>query len=674
MRPILIALSLALAAPAAAGPLQDAYNAAQAALDAGKFQEAADGFSRLLATMPKADAPGNRTAAVIRSRLGAAYLALNQPDLAIPVLERALATLPTANEVDRKERVDVQLDYAHALELTFERVRAKAAYREALAIALAANSDEHIAGARIGLGRLSIFDDPATAREQLDAAMPLVEKLLATNRDQLGDIYGMRGRVELNHGDLAAAKKWFDKGLRTAGGLGIKVSIYDTRIRSDLGIVAYLQKDRDYARKYFAFTGAGHLPDGGLTRGASTPLPSCGDATGIAPGDMVIAEFSIDADGHAIAPMTVYSSRPGAIEDQFERAISRWSWSPESLAALPPFWRNAVRLQLRCSDSGKRGTLFTSFENDFRKWARSQGLAAAPEAPSDAQKLPLLRSELTRRTSAYGQSSPQLLPVLLDLGSSSVVSPIEAKAALQQATEILTSVAAPADLRNFAELKRDLVSVDSGSDSYGRWYVRTARVTLPALQARIEARGEAQTQGSALVRTMLGTQLEGLGDRPAAEAAFKSVVAMSPADLPDGSPIRQVALLRLASIAAAKNEIAAARAALNATGLSPDQCAVADVRPVKTAGRITSDDFPAEALQWGFEGFTSIAYDIDAAGTPTNVRAVMAYPPFIFAEDMEKAVGRFRYEPLFRDGAAAGCNAMVQGINFAIPGMYKGKK
>lgn len=661
MRLLLIALSLALAAPSAAGPLQDAYNAAQAALDEGRYQEAADGFARLLATLPKADAPGNRTAGIMRSRLGAAYLALHQPDLAIPVLERALATLPAATEADRSERVDAQLAYAHALETGLERARAKAAYRDALASAIAAGMEGHVADARIGLGRLSVFDDPATARDQLDAAIPLVEKLLTANRDKVGDIYGLRGRVELNHGDLAAAKMWFERGLKSAGGLGLKVSVYDTRIRSDLGIVTYLQNNREVARKYFAYTGAGHL-EGGLTNGADTPLPACGLATGIEPTDIVIIEFSIGADGRVIAPNTVYSSRPGLIEDAFERAVARWSWRPERLAKLPAFWRNAVRLQLACSDTGKRPALSAPFYREIGKWAAAQDIPAAPRAVSDALQITLLREEISRRLAL--KDSRQTLPIDIALANNALASLPERVAAYQRIIATLAREPNLSDARNVIEMEAETAVADAAAKNFGERTKTLTNTVYPALLTRIEQRGQAVSRGAAFVGTNLAIFLEAAGRQAEAERRFQVVADMPETVLPAADPIRQVALLRLASIAAAQKDMTVARQRLDATGLSPEQCALADVRPAKTGGRVTSADFPPEAAAWGFDGFASVAYDIDTDGKPVNARATIAYPPFVFADGAAKAVRHFRFMPIFRNGTSTGCNGMNQNLNF----------
>ncbi len=665
MRSFLASTLMLMAVPATAGPMQDAYNAAQAALDAGKDEEAVQGFSALLAKLPNADKPGNRTAALIRSRLGSAYMRMNDAASAVGPLERANKDLPVATEADRRERLAVQLDLARALDASQERARAKQAYRDAMASALALQSEMDVLNAHIGLGRLSIFDDPATARQELDTAIQLAVKL-KVDGEPLASVYGLRGRVELNHGNLSAAKKWFELGLKSAGGMGRKVSVADTRIRSDLGIVNFLIGNGESAREYFAYTGAGRLPDGGITRGAETPLPYCGVGTGVDPADLAIVDFSIADDGRVLAPTTVYSTRPGVIEDAFERSVASWSWNPESLAKLHKFWRQSVRLQLRCVGTGARGSVDSEFWREWGDWARSKGVAGGPVAGSDVLQLPLLRAELLRRVSANGPSSLQLVPVLLGLANNSIVSRAEAKDAIGRVNEILVSSNAPANVRIKWELGFETIfgSNSGKKNTYSKDYGLALSQKIPALLVRIESRGDGATKGAELVRLTLATMLEQTGNKPAAHALYSAIVSAPLTILPDNNPMRQVALLRLASIAAANKQIDVARAALDATGLSPDQCAIVDSSPIKKLGGASQFEYPPETAGWGFGGFTQVAYDIDAAGKPLNVRTVIAYPPFIFSKVVEDGVRRFRYEPVFRDGANAGCGGMMQSINF----------
>ena len=52
----------------------------------------------------------------------------------------------------------------------------------------------------------------------------------------------------------------------------------------------------------------------------------------------------------------------------------------------------------------------------------------------------------------------------------------------------------------------------------------------------------------------------------------------------------------------------------------------------------------------------------------TAIRAVIAYPPFIFVDAATSAFGGARYEPSFRPSGGAACSANNEMIRFIIPG------
>jgi len=103
---------------------------------------------------------------------------------------------------------------------------------------------------------------------------------------------------------------------------------------------------------------------------------------------------------------------------------------------------------------------------------------------------------------------------------------------------------------------------------------------------------------------------------------------------------------------------------VQAAGLTRAQCLLFDVRPVPTDTKTSSDDFPDEALRWGFDGYMREAFDIDADGRVGNVRTIVAYPPFVFRSAAEKAVARFRYLAPVVNGTAAGCDGHAIAVNF----------
>jgi hypothetical protein len=132
-------------------------------------------------------------------------------------------------------------------------------------------------------------------------------------------------------------------------------------------------------------------------------------------------------------------------------------------------------------------------------------------------------------------------------------------------------------------------------------------------------------------------------------------------------PLRVATLLRLASLELATGNPDAARSAYAATGLSSQQCALLDPGPAKARAGVSGLDFPAEAQQWGFEGFAVIEHDVLASGNVANVRATVAYPPFVFSPGSVEGVERFRYDPSYRPDGSISCGGKSTRIAFRLP-------
>ncbi|MCA3255116.1 MAG: hypothetical protein INF91_05830 [Alphaproteobacteria bacterium] len=661
---------VAFAPAAAAASLQDAVNAAQAAYDAGRFAEAASGFSDVIARIDTRSAGNRRAAAILRGKLGAAQARSGRLADAATELQAALKGLPAPE--DAAERAVIALDLGQVQESLIDFDASRATYERALADLGANGPPADVLQARLGIARVTVFKAPDVARRMLDIAIPDAERLYAGQsqvRDSIGAVYSLRGRIELNHGNPLGARDWFDRAARKAGGTqSTRVTLADTRIRSDLSLAHFLAGNEDEARRLLAFSGAGNFPDGAFAVGADTPLPPCGPASGLAPADMAIIEFSISDRGTVLAATPIYSTRPGIVEDEFLRYVRSWSWSPEALARINPFWRAAVRLEMRCSGTGAQiDSLWDSFGPLQRSWYLNSGVAPVLVGGSDAAALPQLRAELTRREAASGAGSIQLLPVLDALIANSVVSPVERAGLTRRRSEILLTSTAPGDLRGAAMLATLPAHVPMDVAAAREAQRRFAMEVLPRMISTLERRGDAPR---ALAWAMLdrARRLELLGD-PGDEPGYRAVLAFPEDKLPAADPIRQTAQLRIASILASRGDVAAASSMVQATGLSPDQCALVDLQPARIGGgKVSSRDFPAEAMRWRFDGWAKIGYDVAVDGRPINVRTVLAYPPFVFGPGSERVVSKFRFEPVYRPGATVGCVDRQQSIRFLIPG------
>src|SRR3990167_9474547 len=78
------------------------------------------------------------------------------------------------------------------------------------------------------------------------------------------------------------------------------------------------------------------------------------------------------------------------------------------------------------------------------------------------------------------------------------------------------------------------------------------------------------------------------------------------ARLADHDPLRQVANLQLADIAASEGNLEAARAYFLRSGLTEEQCSLLGVSPALRRSNASSSDYPMEALTMGFEGWVSV--------------------------------------------------------------------
>ena len=668
---LIAAALLSAAVPLAAGPLQQDYDAAQAAFDAGQMQAARDGFAALLPRLPH-KTPPTLAVATVMARLGHAELALGNVDLAAPLLSAALAGLKPGDA----EYLEALHDLAAAQETGLDYAAAAATYRRAIA---AATGVEQF-NAQVGLARMLLFGDPAAARAILDGIVdsPLS---VAAKPELRAQLKALRGRVELNDGNAAAAQKLFREALALAGGLTTRSSVADIRIRGDLALVSKLSGDDDAARRYFAFTGAGGLPELGFSFGADMPLPTC--AVGGAPDrdDVGIVEFGIADDGRVFEATPIYVRRAGpstpaqreAVALAFARAVRNWSWTPAAAQKLPAFWRQGVRIEVRCVDGQQQPDIvWKSFQPLLQQWLANYptskpgdpmpdtSTTAAPMVISDAAALPKQKARLERMTAAFGDSAPQLVPELLGLSNNAVVGRDAARGYLERAAAIMAETSAPADSRTMVAVMRAIVRRNVEDQ---RASTAMTRQAIDELRALAPASGlPAATRGDALALLMLARMQTWLRDAGAATVSLRGVVAAPASALPEADPIRLSATLELATIEAAASRVDAAHALVAATGLSPEQCALVDVEPLQIRSARTAYAFPPEAL--GFDGFVSVAYDIDAEGKPVGMRTVLAVPPLLFSPATEKIVGTQRFRPIFRGGAAIGCHNRVVTTRF----------
>lgn len=645
--------AVALAGSAAAGPLQADYDRAQTAFDAGRMAEARAGFA---AVLPRLDAnpKSAASAAVVRARLGMAANALGDHESAITLLEASVQGLPKGSDDALAARID--LARAHELALNYE--EATRAYRAVLADLPA--GDSLINAAVIGLARTLLFSDPVASAAFADRAIAAAKvRKIDDNYAQLLDL---RGRIELNAGRPAAARIWFDNALVAAGGMGTRVNVADVRIRGDIALAAFLTGDMEATRKYLANTGAGGLAAEGFKLGADMPLPPCAPVGIVSRTDMAVIEFTIADDGRVLRVIPIYAT--GAVAAlEFGRAVRGWSWTPEGAKRLPAFWRSSMRLELRCSNERPDAGIAFDLGPDLQAWIATHAREPMPALPaSEAAALPILRAERDRRLKAFGPLSVELLPVLFALADSEVTDGPQTAAAFRDALSIAVAAGAPADLIAYLEM----LTAMPEEKEWRSWSRANSRYVdnLEAIRTRIEAQGRGNSRGAALVSSRLASAHQSAGERSKAMTALRRVVAAT--GLPEGDLLRQRALLRLASLAAAAQRPDEAQALVAATGLSPEQCSLVADPPELLRARVGPNMFPREALEWNFEGYARLAYDIDSAGVPVTPRVIIASPPFVFNQSAVRMTQGWRYRPAAVAGQSVSCTDATKTVHFEI--------
>ena len=664
---------LATAPLLAATTIQQDFDAAEALLDAGKVADARNAFTALLARFSPTSQ--GKAVSLVRARLGSALIATGEADQAEPILVAAVSGLKGTSQPDIEERGVALYDLGRARESIGSLDAAAESYRAAVASGAFPAGGASDIGARAALARSVIWSNPAQARQLLDGLLALPPETFGKSQDQRALLQTLRGRVELNANNPTEAKRWFAMAARTAGGATTtSVSLADVRIRGDLALANFKLGNMAEVQRFAALSGAGQLINEGLALASQTPLPACAPLTGLATDAVAVIEFGIAENGRTVGVTPIFADggadggttngdRP---EILFVQAVRDWFWAPDKLAKLDPFWRQAVRVELRCfTNRPDSDPVLRSFQAEGAAWYDRLGVRDLPGLPdNDASALSLLRAELSRRETADRDQPQQLLPALVALASNAAAPVAERRAAIVRWTALTRQFDPPFDVRTDFRL----TEINWLSDPIPSLVeiLRFKRKQQTALLNEIEASGQGESRPAMLVRLRLGETLAEMKNRTDAKELFAHIVASPEAIVPAGDAIRISALLRISNMAAAASDMATAADALAATGLTPEQCSLVDIRPEGINNKISSSAISTEARRWGNGGFVKAGFDITADGHTTNIRTIVAAPPFIFSAATEKAISQHRYRPVFRPGNTLGCTGTVVPVRFLV--------
>jgi len=620
----------------------DAANAAYSTRNCAEALKLYDALEKRTATNRNALLTG-----AIAVRGGICRIRLGELEAGVAAIRRGLPALAARSDEFRADLGAAHLALGEAAYDAFDYDAAAASYKSALD--LAKGIDRVIP--LLGLARTLSFDHDGRALAYAEEARKLTDSEPNIDKATVAAVQTRYARVLLNEGRTADAYSVLKDSLKKQGGLDQRVNLSEIATRADLAQAALLNGDHERARTYLAYTGAGRLEKAPFAGARQMDLPPCGGAAGLKPTEVAVIEFSLGDDGivRDVAPIYTTGNRAAALA--FARAVGDWSWQPEDATAIPAFWRQSARVELRCSTAAERPSITQPIDDAFDAWLASKGSRGFDwEEQPAARALPLARAEVQRARTAGDRFAE--LRALGWMFNSQLVGAEEARPLIAEALTLAQATNAPAWVgTRFRISDAHVAARDYGQVLDGfRAVLRRPEVAADPLS-------------SATVAMMLangGSQV-----RSAERTRMIDAVLASP--LPDTHPLKVAALLNRADLSAQSGDTDAAQAAFSRTGLSSDQCALIAPTPAVARQGATSNRYPTEALQMGFEGWARVEFDIAADGHTLTPRTVAAYPPFVFGDAAQKMIGATRYRSSFRPDNNTACTGNSQRIVFNLP-------
>jgi len=624
---------------------QQRFDAATAAAEAGRCAEAIAGFDALAAA--PAFKRNAMLAAAVDARRGGCLIRLGRAAEGTAAIRRGLPVLEAKGTDFAIDVRDARVALGNVAAAAFDYAAAADEYRAAAKVSEGAARITPL----MRLASVTMFDRDGAALAAAEEARRIALATPDLNKKSLAAVQTQYARVLLNEGRATDAYRELKNSLQKQGGLTTRVSLDDIATRSDLAIAALRDGRPDDARLYLAYTGAGRAKDAPLTRAANMSPPACGEA-GLSPDDVAIVQFTLEADGHVsgVYPIFATGGRQAAVA--FARAVQDWSWRADDAAKVPPFFRQATRVELRCTKAVAGGDLIDPLRAAATAWLDERAGPAPWADLSDAAAAPLQRATLDRARTAGDQAGTAL--AALALATNSVVDKDEAAPLLETAAAAASAVRAPAAVQNYVALRQAGLSK--------HWGEPDIRGTWRALLARPEFANDPLS--AATLRLMIA-EAQGKAPPPPDALALQKAVADDPA-LPANHPLRVAALLGQANVLTASGDAAGARAAFARTGLTREQCAQLGLTPNMQSSGASADDYPMAAARMGFEGWVLAEADVQPDGRTVAQRAVVAYPPFVFADAAVGIAKSARYSSSFRPEGTLACQGTRLPILFRM--------
>lgn len=627
--------------------LQQQFDAASLAAQTGKCGEAVPLFEALERN-PKVKA-GTLVGSVIAIRKGVCQITLLRPEgeaavhQGMPVVSKAGETY-TGDVVAALKALGTanlnRWNYAAAAHLFEE------------ALPLTTGTDRAIILAR--LSETTAFDGGDASLRYADEALRMVANDPLPNKESLAALRTLKARTLLNLGRTSEARAELLVALGLSGGLTYKTSLSEVGLRGDLAIVSLLLGKKDEARRYLAYTGQGRIADSPFATGIGMVPPECGQETGLKPEDFAIVEFAIGEDGLVLTPRTIHTRGGPAVAAAFAKAVQAWRWTPETIKKVPAFYRFSTRVELRCTaEAGQAASTLGPITDRFNDWAKTKIDFDRKSVVTPAEAAARLRAILAakeRQNDLAGQAAA--IGWLLDheFGSS--------QDALNLANRGLAAASASPDTL-------------SAANTFRIWRTFFAIARDPHFRPEnakliLDLAADPTIAGDALALATVKLVAAHYGRNGQVVSGGEALLQQVTTDpgLAPHHPLRQLALLRLANLSAARGDLPAAQALFERTGLTEQQCALIGPRPALKRSGANADDFPDEAKQFGFEGWVRLEFDINADGRAAQPRAIVAYPPFVFVDAAKSMTGGMRFETSYRPGGNLACSANSQMVRF----------
>lgn len=640
----LVALGQAAGAPVAAVPsgaqtLQQRFDAATQLAAEDKCEQAVPIFDAIAPQLAKSKIGG----AALRLRRGKCLILIDRRTEGEAAVRAALPVLAVQDATFNEEVREAHLLLARSALADYDYDRAVADGRAAFAL----STDVARLRPLLLLASTLMFDHDGAALGYAQEARTIALATPTLSKKDVANVQTIYARVLLNEGRDKEAYAELKDSLAKRGGLTTKVGYDDVAMRSDLAIAALRNKDAENARRYLAFTGAGRIADAPFGRAVSMQPPNCADVPGLTPQDVAIVEFSLTDDGRVVGATPVFTTGKRAAALAFAQAASEWSWKPESVKAIKPFFRLATRVEMRCLKTAAAPTLTKPLRDAVDEWMSTQGVSAAPwDGMSDAASLPL------QRAGVQNGSPPARLTALIALAGNPVLSEEDRDGYATQAAALARTLKVPVTVQTYI----DAMNIDARDGNTYRASVRKL-LANPIVAA--------DPLSAATLRLLL-TVPAYRAAIPADAPQLLDAVISEPA-LPARHPLKVAAMLQQANVRAANGDLAGAKQAFAATGLTAEQCSLLGISPAMRSSGASGSDFPLEAQRLGFEGWARSEFDIGADGRTVAPRVVVAYPPFVFDDAATGIVRDSRWTSSFRSEGALACAGQQQSMIFMLP-------